>query len=139
MTERELEKLLASCYSKDLCYPKVREKWSNDNKCWGMCAITSLIVDDYFDTEFGKIMVDGGSHYFNIKDGKIIDLTANQFEEELDYSNYETTDRAKILSNEDTKMRYIKLRDRIKRSFRVKHIPRPVKAITKSEEILEMF
>ena len=81
MTIRELEELLANCYTKDMCYPKVREKWNENNKSWGMCAITALIVDDYFDTDFGKTTVEGISHYFNIKDGKIIDLTAHQFRE----------------------------------------------------------
>jgi len=117
MTVQELETLLDSCYSKDLCYPKVREEWSDDNKSWGMCAITALIVDDYFGAEFGKIKVDGISHYFNIKDGKIIDLTARQFRKELDYSSYESVDRAEILSNEDTKMRYLKLKDCMKKKF----------------------
>lgn len=82
-----------------------------------MCAITALIVDDYFDTDFGKIKVDGTSHYFNIKEGKIIDLTAKQFREKPNYSNYELVDRNKILSNQDTKMRYEKLKECIKKKL----------------------
>lgn len=117
MTIRELEELLANCYTKDMCYPKVREKWNENNKSWGMCAITALVIDDFFDAEFGKIKVDGISHYFNIKDGKIIDLTAKQFKKELDYSDYESVDRAEILSNENTKMRYLKLKDCIKKKL----------------------
>lgn len=115
MTSQELEKLLVGCYSEDLCYPKVRKEWNNNNKYWGMCAITALIVDDYFNTELGKIAVDGVSHYFNIKDGKIIDLTAKQFGKELDYSNYESVSRGEILLSLDTKKRYEKIKNRIKK------------------------
>ena len=114
MTPQKLEELLVSCYSKDLCYPKVRKNWNSDNKYWGMCAITALIVDDFFSTEFGKIKVNGVSHYFNIKDGKIIDLTAKQFRKELDYSNYESISRGEILLSLDTKKRYEKIKNRIK-------------------------
>ena len=114
MTPQELEELLVSCYSKDLCYPKVRKEWKSNNKYWGMCAITALIVDDYFNTEFGKTTVDGVSHYFNIKNGKIIDLTARQFGKELDYSNYERINRSKILSSLDTKRRYEIIKNRLR-------------------------
>lgn len=85
-----------------------------------MCAITALIVDDYFNTELGKIVVDGVSHYFNIKDGKIIDLTAKQFGKELDYSNYESVSRGEILLSLDTKKRYEKIKNRIKKQVGLK-------------------
>ena len=117
ITIQELEGLLINCYSKDMCYPKVREEWSENNKSWGMCAITALIIDDYYDTEFGKIKVDGVSHYFNIKEGKIIDLTAKQFKQKLNYSNYEYVDRNRIISNQDTKMRYEKLKECIEKKL----------------------
>lgn len=117
MKVRELEELLANCYAKDMCYPKVRKEWNENNRSWGMCAITALIVDDYYDTDFGKITVDGMSHYFNIKDGKIIDLTAKQFKKKLDYSSYELVNRNRIISNQDTKIRYEKLKECIKKKL----------------------
>ena len=40
--------VLLDCYSKDLCYPKVQGAWNENNKSFGMCAITSLIINDYF-------------------------------------------------------------------------------------------
>ena len=39
-----IQKVLLECYSKKLCYPKVQNGWSEFNKCFGMCAITSLII-----------------------------------------------------------------------------------------------
>ena len=100
-----IQKSLLKCYSKDLCYPKVQDYWNENNKCFGMCAITSLIINDYFSGAICKIHVDGISHYFNLIEDKIIDLTANQFNHEIDYKDYEIIDREKILTD-DTKHRY---------------------------------
>lgn len=47
MSIENIQKLLLDCYSKDLCYPKVGERWNENNKCFGMCAITSLIINYY--------------------------------------------------------------------------------------------
>lgn len=119
MEIQELKEALLKSYSKDLCYPKVRDNWSEDNKCYGMCAITALIVDDYFGTDFGKITVEGISHYFNIKDGEIIDLTAEQFKNKVDYSNYGRIKREDILENSDTKARYLKLKKEVYENLRM--------------------
>ena len=66
MNIEKLEKILYNCYSKDLCYYKVQNEWNESNKYLGMCAITALIVNDYFGGTIGKIYVNGISHYFNI-------------------------------------------------------------------------
>jgi len=52
-----------------------------------MCAITALIVNDYFGGEICKIHVDGISHYFNLISNKIIDLTFSQFECNINYND----------------------------------------------------
>lgn len=112
MTMEELTEKLYSCYSKELCYPKVRERWDSNNRCFGMWAITSLIVNDYFGGDICKIYVDGISHYFNFIDEKIVDLTVSQFQSKIDYLNYTVVTRADILT-EDTKLRYHLLKSRL--------------------------
>lgn len=77
-----------------------------------MCTITSLIVNDYFGGEICKIYVDKISHYFNLINNEMIDLTAKQFENKVDYSNYEIVKREDILT-EDTKHRYNLLKKRL--------------------------
>ena len=77
-----------------------------------MCAITSLIINDYFKGDICKIHVDGISHYFNLVNNKIVDLTASQFNHEIDYKNYQIIDREKILTN-DTQNRYYILKRRL--------------------------
>ena len=66
MIIEKLKKTLLKCYSKDLCYIKVQDQWNESNKTLGMCAITSLVVNDYFGGEIAKTKVDGISHYFNL-------------------------------------------------------------------------
>lgn len=112
MNMEDLLKKLYQCYSKELCYPKIRDNWNENNKYFGMCAITSLIVNDYFGGEICKIYVDKISHYFNLIDNEIIDLTVKQFENKVDYSNYEIVKREDILT-EDTQQRYNLLKKRL--------------------------
>lgn len=112
MNIENIKEILLECYSKDLCYPKVQNEWNDDNKCFGMCAITSLIINDYFGGDICKIYVDGISHYFNLIEDKIIDLTSRQFNCDIDYKNYQIVDRKKILTD-DTKYRYNVLKERL--------------------------
>ena len=105
MNIENIKEILSECYSKDLCYPKVQNEWNDNNKCFGMCAITSLIINDYFGGNICKIYVEGISHYYNLIEDKIIDLTSSQFNCDIDYKNYQITDREKILTD-DTKNRY---------------------------------
>jgi len=109
---KNIQKVLLECYSKDLCYPKVQCDWNENNRCFGMCAITSLIINDYFGGDICKIYVDGISHYFNLIENNIVDLTKDQFNREMDYKDYKIMDREKILTD-DTKNRYITLKARL--------------------------
>ncbi len=112
ITIEGLKEKLNNCYSKELCYPKIVDKWNEKNKSFGMCAITSLIVNDIFSGEICKMHIDGISHYFNIIDGRIVDLTADQFDSNIDYSEYEIVDRDNILNSESVK-RYNTLKQRL--------------------------
>ena len=112
MTLENLNKALQDSYTKDLCYEKVSDKWTEENKTLGMCAITALVVNDYFKGDIAKIKVDGISHYFNIIDNKIIDLTKNQFKKEIDYKDYKLVNRKDILTG-DTKNRYQRLKEKV--------------------------
>ena len=115
MDLKYLQELLNRCYTKELCYPKVSQNWSENNKCYGMCAITALILNDYFSGKLGKIYVEDISHYFNIINDKIIDFTSSQFGYEVNYSNYELVDRHIMLQNENTKLRYQILKSQLEK------------------------
>ena len=104
------QKIVYSLYSKELCYAKSSHLWNKDNPCIGMCAITSLLVHEYFGYEIGKIKVDGISHYFNLCNGDIIDLTKNQFNHSISYSNYQVVNSEDLLKDDDTSRRYLLLK-----------------------------
>lgn len=117
MTLKELEKALLNSYEKELCYETVRENWTEENKTLGMCAITSLIVNDYFKGEIAKIKVDGISHYFNVINDSIVDLTASQFNKRIDYKDYKIINREAMLTD-DTNNRYKKLKEKVTKKIK---------------------
>ena len=111
----KLETILNSLYSKETCYPECRNQWNDDNKTLGHCAIVALIINDYFGGYICKIKVNSISHYFNLIDGEIVDLTSEQFKiNDISYANYVIKTREDVLMNEDTKKRYEILKLKIK-------------------------
>lgn len=111
MNIENIQKVLLECYTKELCSPSVQDIWNEDNKCLGMCAIASLIINDYFGGDICKIHVDGISHYFNLVENEIIDLTSSQFSHKINYRDYQIIDRKEL--TDETKNRYIKLKERL--------------------------
>lgn len=101
---------LRKCYSKDTAYPKCKEKWNVNNLTCGQCAITALIIQECFGGTIHRISVnENETHYFNIINGNIIDLTKEQFDVEnikIEYEPNELVSKEKILSNSNTKERY---------------------------------
>jgi len=119
----ELEKILKELWIKETSY--FPEEWSGENPAWGQCAVSALVVNDYFGGEIiwaYATLPDGRklSHYFNLIDGKEVDLTRSQYPEgtvipagvkkSMDFS----TTRGSILSNENTQKRYKLLRNKVK-------------------------
>lgn len=137
MNLENIQNLLLDCYTKDLCYPKIQDDWNENNRCLGMCAITALIINDYFGGNISKIYVDGISHYFNIIDNKIIDLTSNQFDSDIDYKEYQLIDREKILNN-DTLQRYNILKRRLMEKL-LKQIDEDVNSCKSCNNLVEKF
>lgn len=92
-------------------------EWSKDNPSAGQCAVTACVVQDYLGGDILNVRAlnSGGvgmSHYFNIIDGKIVDLTRGQFKSGTTFSkpasktgNYATT-REYCLSFTVTNERY---------------------------------
>lgn len=137
MKIKQLQQALLNSYSQDLCYEKVRNHWTEENKALGMCAITALIVNDYFKGQIAKIKVDGISHYFNIIDNKIIDLTKTQFKSEIDYKDYKIVHRNDILT-EDTKNRYQRLKKKVIKEL-LQKIDKEVYQCTLCQNLVEKF
>ena len=106
----DIEKLLRANYTKETSHSAFKNRWSKENPTCGQCAITSLIVQKYFGVTINRIKLSNGdTHYFNIVNGQIVDLTREQFDIEninISYDEYEIIDGQTLLKNEDTRQRY---------------------------------
>ena len=81
---------------------------------YGQCAVTAMIIQDMFGGDIYKIKVGIDSHYFNMIDGRIIDITSDQFGNvQIDYSGAIIADRTQFTP--ETINRYCILKSRIKK------------------------
>lgn len=123
MTLIELEKALQKSWSKETSY--LPDEWNHANAALGQCAVTALIVNDFFGGDIvwaDALLPDGQmvSHYFNVIDGKVVDLTRSQFPQGTSIpegrekkKGFGST-REFMVSSENTKKRYELLRERVK-------------------------
>lgn len=137
MTVKQLEQALLKSYSKEICYEKVKNNWTEKKKTLGMCAITSLVVNDFLKGQIAKIKVNGISHYFNVIENKIVDLTKEQFEKEIQYDNYKIINRKDILTG-DTNNRYQKLKEKVIKEL-LQDIDKEVYNCKQCQNLVEKF
>lgn len=109
MTIEELKKVLIAAYDKNTAHYKWKEKWSKDNPTVGQCVPTALLVQYYFGGDIYKHNLE--SHYYNIINGKVIDLTKEQFTYDLDYTNGKI--KQPTLSQSKTKERFEVLKKKV--------------------------
>lgn len=130
-----LKKALEKAYTKDLCYYKVQDNWSKENKTYGMCGITALLVQEYFGGDIYKTHINDVAHHFNKVDNKIIDLTKEQFKNEITYDDA-------ILFNEihpeDTLKRYNELKKRVIKIL-LEEIDNEVHQCNKCKNLVDKF
>lgn len=130
----ELKKVIEVSWSKETCYPTLQDTWNNSNPSLGQCAITALIVNDFLGGKIMRTMQDGISHYYNLVNGKVIDLTIDQFEGIIpNYEIGEERTREYLLSSSDTTTRYKILLQNVKDSF-IKIGTKNYQLINKSNE-----
>lgn len=123
-------------WTKETCVPSLRSNWSSENKELGQCAITALIVNDYYGGKIMRCMTSTGSHYYNLIDDEIIDLTVEQFMGEIPlYDEGAERTRDYLLSSEDTKARYLMLQKNVKEILSDKLICDSIEI----DEIIESF
>ena len=113
----DLYRILLKCWSAETAYPSCQKDWNENDRTYGQCAITAMLVNDMFGGEIYRIRPEGGgTHYFNKLDGRVVDLTREQFDLydiPLDYSDCERIPREICGRNADTKRRYECLKAKI--------------------------
>ncbi|WP_439956443.1 YunG family protein [Nocardia gamkensis] len=98
--------------------------WTEGNGAKGQCAVTACVVQDYLGGDILNTVAtlpgnETVSHYFNVVDGEIIDLTHGQFPAETTFTEprakrgRHASTRAYCLSYESTRLRYETLRRRV--------------------------
>ncbi|MGK8521515.1 YunG family protein [Nocardia asteroides] len=98
--------------------------WTQATGAKGQCAVTACVVQDYFGGDILNTIAtlpskEKVSHYFNVVDGSVIDLTRDQFPEGTTFTQSTTkpgrysSTREYCLSYENTRLRYEKLRNRV--------------------------
>ncbi|MCT4612088.1 MAG: hypothetical protein N4A47_01805 [Clostridia bacterium] len=115
----DINKLRCACYNswdEKTCYDGVLDRWNENNKELGHCAITSMVVNDYIGGNIIKAVVkdEEDAHYFNEVDENIIDLTIEQYNYSPIYELTKIKTKADLLKNENTKKRYEILSERVK-------------------------
>ncbi len=82
ITESQLELALKNSWTKDTSSDP--DNWTINNPSWGQCAVTALVINDYFGGDIiwaNAVLPDGKeiSHYFNNVNGEEKDFTRIQF------------------------------------------------------------
>jgi len=86
-TPLDLYDALLKIWCEYSCAPRMRNNWSEENPTLGQCSITAFLAQDIFGGKvFGVQRPSGDVHCYNEVDGKVFDLTSEQFQgEELNY------------------------------------------------------
>jgi len=119
-----LKDVLLQSWSRNTSYPKAKGKWNQNNPALGQCAVTSLVVQDIFG---GRIIYNKDfHHYWNIlRDGTVLDLTKDQFGDDLKIDRYEVSSRNHLLKSSaairaKTPERYAMLKQRVAQLLLIK-------------------
>jgi hypothetical protein len=110
----DLKKMLLKAW----CAETAKGDWSKENPSLNQCAITALIVQDFFGGDMLRCkMTNGDSHYWNrMTDGTEVDLTEDQFkliDDKPLKEDFVIRTREYVLSFPDTASRYNLLKHRI--------------------------
>jgi hypothetical protein len=93
--------------------------WTVENAAWGQCAVTALVVQDYFGGTLLRGEVGPVSHYWNVlPSGEEIDLTRHQFPDGVAIEGVASRTREYVLSHLETARRYRALASAVHRCLR---------------------
>ena len=93
----------------------MRADWSEEDPSRGQCSVTAFLAQELFGGEVrGVPLPDGNYHCYNMVNGRVFDLSSEQFHgERLDYSDNPIQRRADHFAKEEKYRRYLLLRARL--------------------------
>lgn len=72
------ETAVRQAWTRETTYPSCQPDWSTENPAYGQCAVTLLVLMDYFPG--GRVLRSSGHHHYAYEiNGKVVDLTGEQF------------------------------------------------------------
>ncbi|HEX3379309.1 MAG TPA: hypothetical protein VHU21_05855 [Paraburkholderia sp.] len=107
-TPIDLYRALARAWSGDTSSPT--HAWSATNPAQNHCSVTALIVQDYFGGEILTTRTSGGTHFYNLIDGKRWDLTIGQFAEPIPFDDTRSSREAAFADTSPEKYDMLKSR-----------------------------
>lgn len=113
----KLQAALERSWNKETCYPPIQEEWTKENPAFGQCAVTALIVQDFFGGDI--LFCHHQNHCWNkLPDGMEIDLTRSQFPSDIIICSDGIMDRQEFLYGEEalnakTLVRYLDLKRKV--------------------------
>lgn len=95
---KKIEKAFEYAWSEETTSPIIKNEWSEDNKAYGQCAITALIICDLYG---GKIIYDKANlHVWNeLPDGTQQDFSRKQYKQDLIFTVYKYKTKEDLLSD----------------------------------------
>lgn len=113
ITLNEFFETMLKSWVKESAYPSAQKdpQFNLENDpTYGQCAVTAMLVNKLFGGGIRKIHVSGGgTHYFNVINGQIFDLTRDQFDLydlPIDYSSSTNVPTQYCGKNANTRARY---------------------------------
>jgi hypothetical protein len=113
--QRHLYDILSELWCSETCAPRMRDKWSEENRTLGQCSITAFLAQDIFGGKvYGVPLPDGNFHCYNVVGESCFDLTSEQFEDEkLDYTGNPEQSRDAHFTVDEKRERYLLLKERL--------------------------
>ena len=76
LTPRDYYDLLSQLWCEETCAPRLRDRWSENNRTVGQCTITAFLMQDIYGGKvLGVPLPDGNYHCFNVVGDRVFDLT----------------------------------------------------------------
>lgn len=115
-TPLDLYDALSQIWCADTCAPRMRERWTTENKTLGQCSITAFLAQDIFGGKVYGILRPGGNyHCYNVVGECRFDLTSEQFGDEiLIYKENPEQFREVHFAKEEKRLRYEFLKKELK-------------------------
>jgi hypothetical protein len=112
ISAEQIRRALRSAWAAETSYDP--QGWSTQNPAWGQCAVSALIVQDFFGGALRRARVNGHEHYWNYIDGHgDVDVTREQFGEASVEEDRSDVSREFVLSFPATQIRYERLKDSV--------------------------